>query len=210
MGAKTNYAENQFIDTFIRGQAKPAIATWYLGLAISSAGKHTVSTAFALNDTLFIEDSANKWHLYKCTTAGTTAASKPVYAGVKNELVTDGAAVFTEQNSAIEDATALIEPAGGSYARVPIAASLAAWAGTQGAGTTVASSGTNATTSNNAAATFADPTADWGWCGLFVLFDALNGGNAWIVDTLTNPINLALGVTNVQFAAGALQYTEDD
>jgi len=210
MGAKTNYAENQFIDTFIRGQAKQLISTWYLGLAISSAGKHAVSTAVALNATLFIQDTASKWHLYKCTTAGTTAATKPSYPGTKNELITDGTAVFTEQNSAIEDATALVEPTGGAYARVPIAASFAAWAGTQGAGTTVASSGTNATTSNNAAATFANPTADWGWCGLFVLFDAVSGGNAWIVDALTNPINLALGVTNVQFAAGALQYTEDD
>lgn len=210
MGAKTNHFENIAIDTIIRGQAKPAITTWYVGLAVSNAGKHAVSTPFDLNDTLFIQDDNSKWKLYKCTTAGTTAGTKPSYPGAKNEAITDGAAVLTEQNSAIEDATVIVEPTGGAYARVQVAASLIAWAGTQGAGTTVASTGTDATTSNNAAISFVDPTGDWGWCGMFVLFDAITGGNAWIVETLDNPMNISTGMTNIQFAAGALQYTEDD
>lgn len=209
MGAKTNYAENQFIDTFIRGQAKPALTNWYIGLAIASAGKHALSTAFSLNDTVFIEDDNSKWRLYKCTTAGTTAGSKPSYPGVADEAIVDGTATMTEQTAGLEDASEIVEPSGGAYARVTVAATLAAWAGTQGAGTTVASSGTGAVTSNNAAAAFTDPTGDWGWCGLFVLFDAVSGGNAWIVDTLSNPMAITNGMTNVQFAAGALQYQED-
>ena len=40
------------------------------------------------------------------------------------------------------------EVSGGSYARVSIPSSLANWAGTQGAGTTVVSSGTSGQTSN--------------------------------------------------------------
>ncbi len=210
MGAKTNYAENQFIDTFIRGQAKPSISTWHVGLATSNAGVHAVSTAFALDDTVFIQGDDGKYRLYKCTTAGTTAATKPSYPGANNEVITDGTAVFTEQHSAIEDATIIFEPSGGGYARVAVAASLTEWAGTQGAGTTTASNGSNATTSNNNPILFADPTGNWGWCGLFVLFDAATGGNAWIVDSLTNPMNITGGMTNVQFAAGALTYTEDD
>jgi len=210
MGAKTNYAENQFIDTFIRGQAKPAIATWYVGLAIASAGVHAVNTAYALNDTVFIADVGGKYRLYKCTTVGTAAATKPSYPGVNNEVITDGTAAFTEQHNALEDATGIVEPAGGGYARVAVAALLTEWAGTQGAGTTVASSGTGATTSNNNPITFPNPTANWGTVGMFVLFDAATGGNAWIVGSLNNPLPITSGMTNVQFAAGALTYTEDD
>ena len=210
MGAKTNYAENQFIDTFIRGQAKPSIPNWYVGLAMSTAGVHAVSTAFSLNDTVFIADDAGKYHLYKCTSAGTTAATKPSYPGVNNEVVTDGTAVFTDQHNALEDATGIIEPSGGSYARVSVPASLANWAGTQSAGSTVASAGTLATTSNNSPINFVDPTANWGTVGLFVLFDAVSAGNAWIVGALNSPLQITSGMTNVQFAAGALVYTEDD
>ena len=210
MGAKTNYAENKFIDTFIRGQAKPAISNWFIGLVKSSAGKHALSTAFNLNDTVFIQNDLSKWGLYKCTTAGTTAASKPAYPGAKDEAITDGSAVFTEQNAALEDGTAIVEPTGNAYARVSVAASLAAWAGTQSAGSTTASSGTSATTSNNAAAAFPDPTGNWDTCGMSVLFDASTGGNAWFYAPLDNPFDITLGMTNIQFAAGALQYTEDD
>jgi hypothetical protein len=209
MGAKTNYAENQFIDTFIRGQAKPSITNWYIGLAISSKGKHAVSTAFALNDTVFIKGDDNVWRLYKCTTAGTTAGTKPAYPGAANEVINDGTAVLTEQHAALEDGTGIVEPSGSGYARVQVAASLAAWAGTQGAGTTTASSGSGGTTSNNAAVAFDDPTGDWNWCGLFVLWDAATAGNPWIVGSLANPFNIVVGMTDIQFAAGQLQYTED-
>lgn len=53
--------------------------------------------------------------------------------------------------AAPSDSAAGTEVTGGSYARVAVAGSLANWAGTQGAGTTVASSGNTATTSNNGA-----------------------------------------------------------
>ncbi|NOR69806.1 MAG: hypothetical protein GQ532_08970 [Methylomarinum sp.] len=212
MGAKSDIFENDAIDCFIRGQAKPALpANWYVGLAVSSKGKHAVSTAYALNDTLFIEGDDNKWRLYKCTTAGTTAGTKPSYPGVNNEVITDGGvAQFTQQHAGMEDGSALVEPVGNGYARVAIPASLAAWAGTQGAGSTTASTGTSGTTSNNVAITFASPTGDWDWCGLFVLYDAITGGNHYISDSLSNPMNITNGMTNIEFAPGQLQYTEDD
>ena len=45
------------------------------------------------------------------------------------------------------------EPSGNGYARVAVTNSLANWAGTQSSGSTVASSGTGGTTSNNAVIT---------------------------------------------------------
>ncbi len=96
------------------------------------------------------------------------------------------------------------EVTGGSYARVAVAASLAAWAGTQSAGSTVASSGTSGLTSNNAAITFPAPTADWGSIVSFRLWDAATAGNAWICQTLTIPKTVNNGDAAPSFNAGTL------
>lgn len=79
------------------------------------------------------------------------------------------------------EAGTLTEFSGGNYARVAVTASLANFAGTQGAGTTVASTGTSGLTSNNAAITFPAPSALWGTATHMGWFDAASGGNAWIV-----------------------------
>lgn len=50
-----------------------------------------------------------------------------------------------------------VSTSGTAYGRQAVTASLANWAGTQGAGTTVASSGTGGTTSNNNAITWCAP-----------------------------------------------------
>lgn len=77
------------------------------------------------------------------------------------------------------------------YARVAVAATLAAWAGTQGAGTTVASTGTSGTTSNNAAVTFGAPTATWGSIVSFCAFDASTAGNLLFQANLTTAKTVA-------------------
>lgn len=92
------------------------------------------------------------------------------------------AALFTANPSDTGGGT---EVSGGSYARVPITASLANFAGTQAAGSTTASSGTSATTSNNAAITFAAPTANWGVVTGMAFFDAATTGNMLSYSALT-------------------------
>ncbi len=73
------------------------------------------------------------------------------------------------------DAGGGTEVTGGSYARQAVTSSLANWAGTQGAATTVASTGTSGTTSNNTVITFASMPA----CTVtgMALMDAVTGGN---------------------------------
>lgn len=73
---------------------------------------------------------------------------------------------------------------GGSYARVPVTSALAAWAGTQAAASTVASSGATGTTSNNAILTFPAPTANWGVVTGFAIYDAATVGNMLIYGAL--------------------------
>lgn len=98
----------------------------------------------------------------------------------------------------------------GSYARVAVPASLVAWAGTQGAGTTVASNGTGGTTSNNAVITFPAPTANWGQVVGFRIWDAPSGGNALIYQALTTPKTINNGDAAPVFNAGSLTIQIDN
>lgn len=102
------------------------------------------------------------------------------------------------------------EPSGGAYARVSVASSLAAWAGTQGAGTTVASSGTGGTTSNNALIQFPESTAAWGNLQAVRWYDASTAGNAWICINLTSAFNVDRAGVTVKFNTGTLQFYIDD
>lgn len=183
--ALTDYAQNKIVDAVYRGQTLGAPATRYYGLFTSSKGERANSTAYAVNDTVVVKIGA-KYSFYKCTTAGSTGAALPTggaaYLGAVSEVITDGSAVFTEQSAAL-DAAGFVEVSGAGYARVAVAATMANFAATQGAGTTVSSTGTNGTTSNNAAITFPAPAGQWhptggAIVGMFVS-DAATGGNAW-------------------------------
>lgn len=102
------------------------------------------------------------------------------------------------------------EVSGGSYARVSVASSLTNWAGTQSAGSTVASSGTTGTTSNNAAITFPQSTAAWGNLQSVWLMDAVSAGNRWICINLTTPFNVSAPGVTVSFPAGSLTFQVDN
>ena len=117
-------------------------------------------------------------------------------------------------NVAPTDSTAGTEQTGGSYARQPIVASLANMAGTQAAASTVASSGTGGTTSNNAAITFTNmpDTSIGGTNGsvAFGIFDAITAGNLLEYAALTAAPVLASAGATLTFAAGALTMQEDN
>lgn len=109
--------------------------------------------------------------------------------------------------AAPSDAGGGTEVTGNNYARVAVARSLAAWAGTQGAGTTTASTGTDVgATSNNAAITFNVPSGSWGTVTHFGILDAVTGGNLLFHGALTVQQTVNTGNT-VSFAAGQLTIT---
>ena len=105
------------------------------------------------------------------------------------------------------DSTTGTEVAGGSYSRVTVASSLANWSGTQGAGTTAASSGTSGEVSNNAAVTFPVPSANWGTVLAAGLLDS--AGVLLSYATLAAPITVLLGDPAPDFLAGALKFKLD-
>lgn len=103
-----------------------------------------------------------------------------------------------------------VSTSGTNYARIGVASSLSNWSGTQGAGTTTASSnatGSSGTVSNNNAITFGAPSASWGTINNFCIHDAVTGGNELFYAPLTTPKTVNNGDAAPSFAAGALQIT---
>lgn len=214
MSGLTDFAQNKIKDALYRGQVLGAPATLYFGLITASKGERLNSTAYALNDTSVVK-IGTKYSFYKVTTAGTTAAALPgTYLGAAGEAVTDGTAVFTEQTAALGAGTALTEVSGGSYARVAVTASLVNFAGTQGPATTVASTGTNGSTSNNIAITYPAPTAQWHPTGGQVVgvavYDAATAGNPWHWSMLSAPKSVNASDPAPSIAAAAWTDTLGD
>lgn len=136
-------------------------------------------------------------------TNGLTGASATAASGPATLYVS----LFTATPSDTGGGT---EATGGSYARVAITSSLANWAGTQAAASTVASSGTSGTTSNNGPVTFPAPTANWGSIVAFGIHDALTGGNLVIWGALTTAKTVNNGDAAPAFAAAALSVQIDN
>lgn len=102
------------------------------------------------------------------------------------------------------------EVTGGSYARVAVTSGLTQWAGTQAAASTTASTGTSGTVSNNATITFPAPTANWGVCTHFAIYDASSAGNLLIWSALTTSKTINNGDAAPSFAAAALTFQADN
>jgi hypothetical protein len=112
------------------------------------------------------------------------------------------------ESSACSDSASGTELSGGSYARVAIARSTAAWTGTHGT-TTGASSGTNGTISNAAAITLPTATADWTTATHWEISDASTAGNAIVCAALTASRTITNGAT-AAFSIGALTIQIDN
>lgn len=86
---------------------------------------------------------------------------------------------FALNTGAPSNAGGGVEVSGGGYGRVSYARSLENFSGTQGAGTTSASSGTGGKVSNNNAIQWGAPSGSWGAVGWIKVMDAASGGNLW-------------------------------
>jgi hypothetical protein len=104
------------------------------------------------------------------------------------------------------DSTPGTEVSGGAYARISVPASLANWAGTQAAASTVASSGTGGQTSNNILLSFPAATAAWGTVVALAYLDASTGGNMLCYAPLGSNKTVNSGDT-LTIPAGQLTWT---
>lgn len=138
--------------------------------------------------------------IFRAQALGITGAS----AGAGSGPATLYVGLYTAIDGATDAGT---EVTGGSYARVAVPSSLANWAGTQGAGTTTASTGTSGTTSNNNTITFPAPTAGWGVIVGIAVHDAATGGNLIWYAPLTTSKTINAGDAAPSFAAAALTFS---
>lgn len=139
-----------------------------------------------------------------------TAENKSLDAMVRGQTLGAPTTWYMRLNTTTcTDSASGTEVSGGSYARPSVAASLTAWAGTQGAGTTTASSGSSGTTSNNAVINFATPTASWGTVASLEWMDASTGGNSWVCTPLTISKTINTGDA-VSFPAAAVSLQADN
>jgi hypothetical protein len=200
MAALTSYASNKLTDALWRAQAIGTPATWYFAIIIANRGTWAASTAYALNDYVVTASPTNN-RLYKCTTAGTSGASAPTWPTTEGGTVSDGTVTWTEQTTAMNAGT-FTEASYTGYARVGVTAGLTEFAGTQGAGTTVASSGTSGQTSNNASIVFGLPTStQTGLAVGIAVFDASTGGNCWEFEISNTPLQILNGASAPTIAA---------
>lgn len=105
------------------------------------------------------------------------------------------------------DDSSFTELTGTGYARVAIARSLDNFAGTQGPGSTLASTGSSHSSSNNIAISWGTPGSAWGTANFIGFFDASSGGNCWMWFPIP-PIIITTGVPDpVQIDIGALAFS---
>lgn len=104
------------------------------------------------------------------------------------------------------DDSSYTELSGTGYARQPLARSLTNWAGTQGAGSVLVSSGTSHATSNNVAVDFGTSGSAWGTANNWLLFDDETAGECWVVGVLDTPQVIGSGAP-VELAVAAMAVT---
>jgi len=153
----------------------------------------------ALSD--FMENKLIDW-LLRAQAIGITGASAAAGTGPSSLFV----GLLT---AAPGEGTAGTEVTGNGYTRVAVTSSLTAWAGTQGAASTLASTGATGTTSNNAILTFPTPTLGWGAVVALGLYDASTVGNLLIYSTLTISKTINQG-DSVTFPAASLTFQIDN
>ncbi len=152
----------------------------------------------------FLENKLIDW-LFRGQAIGITGASAAAGTGPTALFV----ALLT---AAPSDTGGGTEVTGGSYARVSVPSNMTVtgWAGTLAAGSTAASSGSSGTTSNNSPVTFPAPTANWGVCTHFGIYDAVTGGNLLIWGALTTPKTVNNLDAAPSFVAAALTFQIDN
>lgn len=151
----------------------------------------------------FLENKYIDW-FFRAQALGVTGGTAAAGTGPATLYVS----LLTTLNNDADSAK--VEVSGGSYARVAVTSSLANWAGTQGAGTTTASTGSSGTTSNNNTITFPTPTANWGTVVGFEIRDAATGGNVCYSGTVTPNKTINNGDPAPYYPAGSLTVQVDN
>lgn len=223
MAGKSDALENLLIDGIFRGGCLTTAGA--AGSTAVVAGIWTATTAYTAGQVVVphanMTGAGGK--LLKCTTAGTTASTNTLAITNPGTTISDGSVVWTVCatmpshptlylalfTAAPSDAGGGTEVSGGSYARVAVSSTLAAWAGTQSSASTTSSTGSGGQTSNNSTLTFPAPTADWGVVTHMGIYDMPTAGNLlyWVALASSKTVNNLDSAPS--YPVGALTITEE-
>ena len=196
------YLENLLIDSIFR----PSLPTlWGSGVI------------YTLGQLVYGNNASAAGLIMECVVAGTAGVGQPVWSTTFNTTTVDNTVTWRTWLAALPKKALYValytvtpadvagtEVTGGSYARVLVDPTVATnWLTTQG-NTTSPSTGTSATTSNNAVITFPAPTANWGTITGIGILDAVTAGNIlfWAPLSLSKVVNN--GDPAPTFPAGSL------
>ena len=98
------------------------------------------------------------------------------------------------------------ELSGPGYSRASISASLSNFSGTQGAGTTTASTGASGESTNNVDVEYGNALGEWGAASHVAVFDAATGGNLLLFGELKKPKLITSGM-KPKFKVGTIKFT---
>lgn len=201
MSGISNYLAGKQAALEFNGTAFSEPTTIYVALLTCTNGPIARSTTYAVGNTASFVAADGQNHLYKCTAqTAATAATAPAFPGYPNEVITDGGVTWTEQTSALQAGTAMVEPSGNGYARVSEAMTSGNW------------TESNHTITNAAAINFPTPTGPWQTSPVefwgFATYDASTAGNLLRFGGLTSDQIINTGNT-VSFAIGAVTFKTD-
>lgn len=194
----TTQALQKLLNAYLQDAAVGGPATHYVGLGTATIwqASHAYSAGAYVIPTTFASISGQTGKIFKCTTAGTSAATQPTWPTAAGGTVTDGTVVWTEITDLFQAGTITgFEISGSAYARAAMTANAANWPNASSAEPTVSSNGT--------VITMPSPTADWGLAVCGLLFDASTAGNLWDWAPLTQALDCAAG-SSPSFGVGAL------
>jgi hypothetical protein len=209
LASLTTYANQKVQNALWQAAALGGPATWYVGLLVvpNPAGIWTASTAYSAGayviPTTFGSISGQQGKIFKCTTAGTSAATQPTWPTGEGATVVDNTITWTEVSLLFQAGTFTgAESTGTGYARQAVTANSTNFAG--------ATSAEPCVTQNATAISGWAPTADWGYAVGVILADASTAGNIWDWGAMTSALDCpngsspSIGVNALSLSISAL------
>lgn len=203
VGFVSNYLAKKLLDHVYGATVYTAPVTAYIGLLKGELWQ--ASHAYSSGDIVVATNFPTTAKVFKCTTAGTSAASEPSFSGVSaGGTIADGGVTWTEQTSAMIGGT-ISEMGTGTwtdYARKAVTNNTSNYPNSSGTTTGVKTPATQTFT--------ASATVSAGSVGIigFVYFDASSGGNILhgglfaSFQTVSNGASITFTSPNVTITSG--------
>lgn len=196
----TGYGDAYSLKTLF-GKSNSVPSSYYFGLF--TVKQVWSSTAFSVGDLVIPQNYASTNKIFRCTTAGSSGASEPIWNTTSGATTPDGSVTWTEASPWLYVSSQVLskEVSGGSYARQALANNNTTgnWVDPTGTVPSVAP----ATTNWGSQISFPQSSASWGVVAGFIIADSstAGAGNVWAWGTLSSYLTVSSGGITVTLPA---------